>query len=62
MKSTTTELNQSALEGACDAKTGGYFHRISKTIERIILAVVVLMTLLGNYATHSLLMSDVLIL
>jgi hypothetical protein len=31
-------------------------------IEHLILAVVVLMALLGNYATHSLLMSEVLIL
>lgn len=64
---TMTELNRFARGNPCDARAGqparrGYFDRISQTIERVILAVVVLMTLVGNYATHSLLMSDVLIL
>lgn len=61
MKSITTELDQSALEGVCDAKKGGYFHRISQTIERAILAFVVLVTMLGTYANHSYLMGDILI-
>lgn len=63
----TTELNRSAPEGACDARTMASVRRscvdrVSQMIEHLILAVVVLMALLGNYATHSLLMSEVLIL
>lgn len=61
MKSTTTELDQSAPEGACDAKNGSYSHRVSQTIERGILAFVVLVSLLGTYANHSYLMSGVLV-
>lgn len=64
---TTTELNRSAPEGACDARIiasvrRSCVDRVSLTIEHLILPVVVLMTLLGNYAAHSLLMREVLIL
>lgn len=63
--STTPEFNQSALGIVLDVRgesaRRGYFDRISKTIERSILAFVVLMTLLGNYASHSHLLSDALI-
>lgn len=61
---TTLEPNPSALEGASDARQSarrGYFDRMSQAIERGVLVSVVLLTLLGNYATHSHLMSDLIL-
>lgn len=39
----------------------GYFHRISRLIERVILMFAVSLTLLGNYVAHRQLMSEVLL-
>jgi len=62
-----TELNQAVRENASDARSGsparcGCVDRISKTVEYTLLVFIVLTTLLGNYATHSYLMGDILIL
>lgn len=55
----------SAADSACDVRPGceeqGYFHRISRIIERGILLFVVSLTLLGNYVAHRQLMSEVLL-
>lgn len=61
---TTLELNQATLEGASDARQSarrGYFDRMSQAIERGVLVFVILLALLGNYATHSHLMSALVI-
>ena len=61
---TTLELNRATLEGASDARQSArrnYFDRMSQTIERGVLVFVILLALLGNYATHSHLMSDLII-
>ena len=64
MNSITAELDQAGQDGAYGSRTGAFarrIDRISQTIERGILVFVVLATLLGNYATHSHLMRDLLI-
>ena len=61
---TTLELNRATLEGASDARQSArrdYFDRKSLAIERGVLVFVILLALLGNYATHSHLMSDLII-
>jgi len=61
---TTLELNRATLEGASDARQSArrdYFDRKSQAIERGVLVFVILLALLGNYATHSHLMSDLII-
>ena len=61
---TTLELNLAAQEGASDAWQSarrGYFDRKSQAIERGVLVFVILLALLGNYATHSHLMSELII-
>lgn len=62
---TVADSDWSAADSACDVRHGaarrGYFHRISRIIERGILVFVVSLTLLGNYAVHRQLMSDVLL-
>lgn len=58
---TTPELSPAMQEGASDARQSarrGYFDRKSQTIERGVLAFVILLALLGNYASNCYLMSD----
>lgn len=62
---TFADSGRSAPDSACNVRLGavrrGYFHRISRTIERGILVFVVSLTLLGNYVVHRQLMSEVLL-
>lgn len=64
MNSITVKLDQAGHDGTYDSRTGAFarrIDRISQTIERGILVFVVLTTLLGNYATHSHLLRELLI-
>lgn len=62
---TFADFGRSAADCACDVRHGaarqGYPHRISRIVERGILAFVVSLTLLGNYVAHRQLMSEVLL-
>lgn len=61
---TARELDQALLESASSTSTVHsvrHVDRIAQTIECGILVFIVLLTLLGNYATHSHLMSGTLI-